>query len=126
VPQWSTHVGNNTVLEDDVVFLHKQEELAVARGLGRKPVAQVSTNILNFRRCTSLLSDLLTCQCCCTPLLVDLTMHVAGIWNHWLDRVLSLLYSFWSNMLLWLKLLCRKKRRWIVSQQEVLDRTYTT
>ena len=42
VPQWSTHVGNNTVLEDDVVFLHKQEELAVARGLGRKPVAQVS------------------------------------------------------------------------------------
>ncbi|DBB17840.1 TPA: hypothetical protein ACH3X3_002860 [Trebouxia sp. C0006] len=41
VPQWSTHVGNNTVLEDDVVFLHKQEELAVARGLGRKPVAQV-------------------------------------------------------------------------------------
>lgn len=42
VPQWSTHVGNNTVLEDDVVFLHKQEELAVAKGLGRKPVAQVS------------------------------------------------------------------------------------
>lgn len=43
VPQWSTHVGNNTVLEDDVVFLHKQEELAVARGLGKKPVAQVCT-----------------------------------------------------------------------------------
>ncbi len=42
VPQWSTHVGNNTVLEDDVVFLHKQEELAVAQGLGRKPVAQVN------------------------------------------------------------------------------------
>ena len=41
VPDWSTHVGNNTVLEDDVVFLHKQEELAVARGLGQKPVAQV-------------------------------------------------------------------------------------
>lgn len=41
VPAWSTHVGNNTVLEDDVVFLHKQEELAVARGLGQKPVAQV-------------------------------------------------------------------------------------
>ena len=42
VPSWSTHVGNNLVLEDDVVFLHKQEELAVARGLGQKPVAQVS------------------------------------------------------------------------------------
>ena len=42
MPQWSTHVGNNTVLEDDVVFLHKQEELAVAHGLGKKPVAQVS------------------------------------------------------------------------------------
>ncbi|KAL3158280.1 hypothetical protein ABBQ38_010525 [Trebouxia sp. C0009 RCD-2024] len=41
VPAWSTHVGNNTVLEDDVVFLHKQEELAVARGLGQKHVAQV-------------------------------------------------------------------------------------
>ena len=41
VPSWSTHVGNNTVLEDDVVFLHKQEELAVDRGLGQKPVAQV-------------------------------------------------------------------------------------
>lgn len=41
VPSWSTHVGNNLVLEDDVVFLHKQEELAVARGLGQKPVAQV-------------------------------------------------------------------------------------
>ncbi|KAL3140600.1 hypothetical protein ABBQ32_005170 [Trebouxia sp. C0010 RCD-2024] len=41
VPAWSTHVGNNTVLEDDVVFLHKQEELAVARGLGQKAVAQV-------------------------------------------------------------------------------------
>lgn len=42
VPDWSTHVGNNTVLEDDVVFLHKQEELAVAKGLGAKPIAQVS------------------------------------------------------------------------------------
>ena len=42
MPDWSAHVGNNTVLEDDVVFLHKQEELAVAKGLGRKPVAQVS------------------------------------------------------------------------------------
>ena len=41
VPAWSTHVGNNTVLEDDVIFLHKQEELAVGRGLGQKPVAQV-------------------------------------------------------------------------------------
>ena len=41
MPEWQTHVGNNTVLEDDVVFLHKQEELAVARGLGRKPFAQV-------------------------------------------------------------------------------------
>ena len=48
VPQWSTHVGNNTVLEDDVVFLHKQEELAVAHGLGKKPVAQVSMQIYAF------------------------------------------------------------------------------
>ncbi len=62
VPQWSTHVGNNTVLEDDVVFLHKQEELAVAKGLGRKPVAQVSTNLLRFRRCSSLLFNLLAHQ----------------------------------------------------------------
>lgn len=60
VPQWSTHVGNNTVLEDDVVFLHKQEELAVAKGLGRKPVAQVTTlkldctmiRIIDFRHDT--------------------------------------------------------------------------
>lgn len=96
VPQWSTHVGNNTVLEDDVVFLHKQEELAVARGLGRKPVAQV-TNLLRFRRCTSLLSVLLAPQCCCTPLLVDFTMHVAGVWNYRLAEVSSLLYSFWSD-----------------------------
>ncbi len=65
VPQWSTHVGNNTVLEDDVVFLHKQEELVVARGLGRKPVAQVCADLLLLRR---LLFDLLACQCC-TPLL---------------------------------------------------------
>lgn len=98
VPQWSTHVGNNTVLEDDVVFLHRQEELAVARGLGRKPVAQVSTNVLNFRHCTSLLSDLLAQQYCCTALLVHLIMHVPGIWNYWLDRVLSLLYSFLSDV----------------------------
>ena len=49
VPQWSTHVGNNTVLEDDVVFLHRQEELAVARGLGKKPVAQVSKGLLPLR-----------------------------------------------------------------------------
>ena len=76
VPQWSTHVGNNTVLEDDVVFLHRQEELAVARGLGRKPVAQVTTTLLHFQHCTSLLSDVLAHQCC-TPLLVDLTMHGA-------------------------------------------------
>ena len=90
VPQWSTHVGNNTVLEDDVVFLHRQEELAVARGLGRKPVAQV----LRFRRCTSLPFVLLAHRYCCTPLLVDLTMHVAGVCNYWLAKVLSLLCSF--------------------------------
>jgi hypothetical protein len=36
-----THIGNNTVLEDDVVFLHEQETLAVQHGMGRKPVAQV-------------------------------------------------------------------------------------
>lgn len=51
MPQWSTHVGNNTVLEDDVVFLHKQEELAVARGLGKKPIAQVC----NICLCTFLI-----------------------------------------------------------------------
>lgn len=50
MPQWSTHVGNNTVLEDDVVFLHKQEELAVAHGLGKKPVAQVSMTSSKYVR----------------------------------------------------------------------------
>lgn len=78
VPQWSTHVGNNTVLEDDVVFLHRQEELAVARGLGRKPVAQVSTNLPRFRRCISLLFDLLARRCC-SSLLVDSTMRGAQV-----------------------------------------------
>lgn len=34
-------MGNNTVLEDDVVFLHQQEPEAVRMGLGEKPVGQV-------------------------------------------------------------------------------------
>ena len=32
VPEWSVHVGQNGVLEDDVVFLHAQEQESVKRG----------------------------------------------------------------------------------------------
>jgi hypothetical protein len=53
-------------------------------------------------------------------------MHAAAIWNYWLAPVLSLLYSFWSDMLLWLKLLCPKKGRRTVSQQGLLYKSYTT
>lgn len=41
LPDWMTHVSNHTVLEDDQIFLHKGEELAVARGMGERPMAQV-------------------------------------------------------------------------------------
>ncbi len=32
VPDWQVHVGQNKVLEDDVVFLHEQEAESVTRG----------------------------------------------------------------------------------------------
>lgn len=41
VPKWSTHIGNNRVLEDDVVFLHHQEPIAVAHGLAQFPIGRV-------------------------------------------------------------------------------------
>ena len=32
LPTWASHLGQNTVLEDDVVFLHEQERQQVAKG----------------------------------------------------------------------------------------------
>ena len=36
MPMWMSHVGQNTVLEDDVVFLHEQERHQVEAGGSRK------------------------------------------------------------------------------------------
>ncbi|KAK9812641.1 hypothetical protein WJX72_001174 [[Myrmecia] bisecta] len=41
VPEFGSHIGNNTILEDDVIFLHKQEPESVAAGLANKPIGQV-------------------------------------------------------------------------------------
>lgn len=41
LPDWLSHVSNHTVLEDDVVFLHAGETMAVAKGMGEKPMGQV-------------------------------------------------------------------------------------
>ena len=35
MPTWISHVGQNTVLEDDVVFLHEQERYQVEAGCAR-------------------------------------------------------------------------------------------
>lgn len=41
IPEWITHIGNNKVLEDDVIFLHQQEPNAVAKGLADSPIGRV-------------------------------------------------------------------------------------
>ncbi|PSC75151.1 Pheophorbide a oxygenase [Micractinium conductrix] len=40
-PQFLGHLGNNSVLDEDVIFLHMQEEEAARRGMGVKPAGQV-------------------------------------------------------------------------------------
>mmetsp|Transcript_13287 Transcript_13287/g.23646 ORF Transcript_13287/g.23646 Transcript_13287/m.23646 type:complete len:212 (-) Transcript_13287:646-1281(-) len=41
LPGWVFHPGNNTILEDDVIFLHRQMKEFVRRGSGHKRVGQV-------------------------------------------------------------------------------------
>jgi len=41
VPGWMFHPSNNTILEDDVIFLQRQMKEFVARGSGHKKVGQV-------------------------------------------------------------------------------------
>jgi Pheophorbide a oxygenase len=41
LPLWLGHIGANSVLDEDNIFLHHQEVEAVKRGIGNKPVGQV-------------------------------------------------------------------------------------
>jgi hypothetical protein len=41
MPEFMSHLGNMTVLDDDNVFLHMQERESVMRGLSQKPIGQV-------------------------------------------------------------------------------------
>ncbi|KAI7840725.1 hypothetical protein COHA_005541 [Chlorella ohadii] len=46
LPEWRSHLGNNSVLDEDVIFLHMQasgyqEREAALRGMGDKPAGQV-------------------------------------------------------------------------------------
>ena len=45
VPKWMFHVNNNVILDDDVIFLHRQQEEFVTQGAGIKPVSQVRLHI---------------------------------------------------------------------------------
>jgi hypothetical protein len=42
MPTWMSHVGQNTVLEDDVVFLHEQERHQVEAG-SQEPACRASS-----------------------------------------------------------------------------------
>jgi phenylpropionate dioxygenase-like ring-hydroxylating dioxygenase large terminal subunit len=41
LPEWRSHLGNNSVLDEDVIFLHMQERESALRGMGEKPAGQV-------------------------------------------------------------------------------------
>lgn len=52
-PAWQVHTGQNTVLEDDVVFLHAQEAESVERGAEPRPCPDTDVSSLFRTSCSS-------------------------------------------------------------------------